>query len=331
MIQEGQVPHQIEKLNLLSPNRLAHVLGINIEKLVEVSKYAATYYDPFETLGRARPFQKASSKPRMIDNPRADLKKIQRRIYRKLLRPICFPPHILGGVKKRGVLDNAGFHSGTKLLVTLDVRKCFPSITNAQVYRVWRVLLGCSTPVARLLTLLTTFKRRLPQGSPASPLLANLFVWLIDEPIRVACAERHVTYSTWIDDLAFSGMRAREIIQIAIEILARHGLRVSRKKVKVMGPGHSKLLTGTRLGKLRARVSRDKLARVRSGIHKLRIGFVPPNEQARYVEGLVGQLLYIEYLCPKDSRKYVRQLAEFTREVPLSAAAKRFLMDRAAV
>lgn len=320
---------EIEKLNILSINKLASILGRGVAKLVEVARYADTYYGPFQTVGRERPFQKKPNKARTIDNPRGDLKKIQRRIYRHLLRPICFPPHILGGIQKRSVLDNAGYHLTTSLLVTIDVRKCFPSITNVQVYRVWRDLLGCSPPVASLLTRLTTFKRRLPQGSPASPLLANLLIWLIDEPIRNASTEKGLVYSTWIDDLAFSGKRSREMIQIAVSVLGEHGLRVSRGKIRIMGPRAIKLLTGTRLGKFHVRASRERLWRVRSGIHKLRTGLVPPNQQERYVDGLVGQLLYIEHLCPKDSVRYVRLLAECINKIPVSSAAKKYLTARA--
>lgn len=319
---------EIEKLNILSPNRLAQILGVAAAKLVEVARYAATYYGPFETFGRQRPFQKKSQKARMIDNPRGDLKKIQRRIYRKLLRPICFPSHVHGGVPKRSVLDNAGAHLSANLLVTIDIRKCFPSITNPQVYRVWQTVLGCSPPVAALLTKLTTFKRRLPQGSPASPLLANLFIWSIDEPIREVCRERDVIYSTWIDDLAFSGCRARELIQIAASVLAKHGLRLSHKKIKIMGPQKSKLLTGTRLGKTQARAPKDKLARVRSGIHKLRMGLIPPYEQQGYVSGLIGQLLYIEQLCVNDGARHFLDLADCCKNIPVSANARRFFATR---
>jgi RNA-directed DNA polymerase len=316
---------EVEKLNILSLNRLALLLGIDRARLAEAAQYADSYYGPFDTQGRERPFQKKPNKARTIDNPRGDLKKIQRRIYRKLLRPICFPTHIVGGIRKRSVSDNADHHLGTDLLVTLDIRKCFPSITNRHIYRVWRALLGCSPAVAQLLTRLTTFKRQLPQGSSASPLLANLFIWSIDEPIRRACIEKSVVYSTWIDDLGFSGTKARELIQIAAKVLADHGLRLARKKIKVMGPTAVKLLTGTRLGKMQIRASREKLMRVRSGIHKLRLGLIPPYKEERYIDGLVGQLSYIERLCPKDSSRYTRELCDVAKKLPLSLSARSFL------
>jgi hypothetical protein len=328
---EGVQLKEVEKLNILSLNRLALLLGIDRERLAETARHADSYYDPFDTYGRERPFQKKPNKVRTIDNPRGDLKKIQRRIYRKLLRPICFPTHIVGGIRKRSVSDNADHHLGTDLLVTVDIRKCFPSITNKHIYGVWRTLLGCSPAVAQLLTRLTTFKRRLPQGSSASPLLANLFIWSIDQPIRRACIEKCVVYSTWIDDLGFSGTRARELIQIVAKVLADHGLRLAHKKIKVMGPKTTKLLTGTRLGKVRIRASKEKLMRVRSGIHKLHRGLIPPFKEERYIDGLVGQLSYIERLCPKDGKRYISNLRECSRKMQLSKAARSYLEQHAGV
>jgi hypothetical protein len=118
------------------------------------------------------------------------------------------------------------------------------------------------------------------------------------------------------------------MIQIAISFLAQHGLRVSRGKIKIMGPRDAKLLTGARLGKFQIRASRESLARVRSGIYKLRIGGVSPTEQVRYVDGLVGQLSYIEQLCAKDSQRYACELARCTTKMDLSPVAVKYLAAR---
>lgn len=303
------------------------MLKTDVGKLVELAGKVESHYLPFESPGRERYFQKCQPKSRLIDNPSEQLKKIQKRIHRQLLRSICFPGHIFGAVPKRSVLDNAEHHVGAFLLVTIDVRKCFPSITNKQVYHVWRTVLGCSPPVAALLTRLTTFQRRLPQGSPASPLISNLFIWSIDQPIREACEARGLIYSTFIDDLAFSGARAREMIQIAASVLASNGLRISHNKIRIMGPQDIKLLTGTRLGELQARVSKEKISRVRSGIHKLNIGLVPQEEHQAYVDSLIGQLRYIEQLSSKDGLKCIRELTK-CKINGISSNAQRFLKAR---
>jgi RNA-directed DNA polymerase len=315
-----------QRLDIRSPRRLADVLKIPPDTLERVAASPGVNYSPFILAKPPRPFERrCAPRPRPIDNPLQNLKWIQHRIYRRLLKPMCFPSHILGAVPKRSVMDNAERHLASTLLVTLDVRQCFPSITNVHVYRVWSEFLGCSPPVAGLLTRLTTFDRRLPQGAPTSPLLANLFIWMIDEPIRRICDQLVVAYSTWIDDLAFSGERARDLIQPAVSLLAANGLKVKREKIRVMGPSAIKLLTGTRLGSAQVRAPKEKLSRVRSGIHKLRTGLVAPEDAERYILGLVGQLRFISQLCPHDAYAYARELREACEGRALDPPSRKFL------
>jgi RNA-directed DNA polymerase len=313
---------EIEKLNIRSVNRLADLLKIPGERLHSLSPL----YNPFDHTRPRRPFQiRPLSQPRQIDNPCEDLGWVQKRINRRLLAPICFPSHIMGAVRKRGVLDNAERHHGASLLVTLDVTQCFPSITNKHIYSVWHELLGCIPPVASLLTRLTTYKRRLPQGAATSPLLANLFIWKIDAPIREACQRLGVTYSTWIDDLAFSGEHARDLIQIAVATLRANGLRVSRRKICIMGPRDAKVITGTRLGANGIRAPQEKLSRVRSGIHKFEAGTVADEKAERYIKGLVGQLRFIHHLCPKDAARHASDLQRVVHARFLSKSDIEFL------
>jgi RNA-directed DNA polymerase len=320
----------VAKLQILSPNRLADILQIPKGKLVSLSAAPELKYDPFDSIREPRPFQRLPpSKPRPIDNPLRELRFVQKRIYRRLLRPICFPEHILGAVPTRSVRHNAERHLKSGLLVTLDIRQCFPSITNLQVYGVWSKLLGCSPPVAKVLTELTTFRRHLPQGAATSAFLANLFIWMIDEPIRTKCSQLSVTYSTWIDDLAFSGESARDLIQPAVAALAAHGLRVKREKIKIMGPRAIKLLTGTRLGSQRIRAPKEKLSRIRSGIHKLRSGLVDDRDEERFILGLVGQLRFIDQICPDDVSHYAGELREACKGRYLDRPSKMFLATSA--
>lgn len=320
----------VAKLQILSPNLLADILQIPKERLVELSSEPELRYSPFLSVRPPRPFQRSPlSRPRPIDNPRHDLSFVQKRIYRRLLKPICFPQHILGGIPRRSVLDNAARHLKSSLLVTLDITQCFPSITNRQVYRVWAELLACSPPVARLLTQLTTFERHLPQGAATSPLLANLFIWMVDEPIRSMCHDLSVAYSTWIDDLAFSGQRARDLIQPAVAALGLHGLRVKREKIKIMGPRAIKLLTGTRLGSQQIRAPKEKLSRIRSGIHKLRTDTVDERNKERFVLGLVGQLRFIDQICPDDVCNYAGELKEVCGGKYLDRPSRKFLTESA--
>jgi len=300
----------VNPLNLANEKRLKQLLGSSSAELQRLALEAKQYYKPYEAQPRIRPFaKKLPKKPRPIDRPTGEVKEIQKRINRNILRPILLPDHVFGAVQHRTIIGNAQRHRGASLLVTLDIRQCFPSITNRHVYAVWSKVLGCSPAIAKLLTMLTTFERHLPQGAPTSPFLANLFIWSIDEEIRHRCIEKGIEYSTWIDDLAFSGTRAREMIQIAVTVLQRHGLQVSHKKIRIMGPRTTKLLTGTRFGRSGVRAPKDICDRARASLHKLRLGLIPPGEVDLFTKRVTALIHHIDRLCPKDAIRLKRQLA----------------------
>ena len=152
-------------------------------------------------------------------------------------------------------------------------------------------------------------------------------MWMIDEPIRRACRDRDVVYSTWVDDLAFSGSHARDLISIAARVLQGEKLTISRSKVRIMGPRDVKLITGTRLGRYGVRAPKDKLLRIRSGIHKLSSEQMTLDDQTKFVQGLVAQLRYIDRLNPKDAGSLASHLLEVVKPSFTSREDLRFLRN----
>jgi RNA-directed DNA polymerase len=281
-------------LDLYSIKKLETVLGHSRDHLRRVAAVAGSLYRPFAQKKKPKPFQKAplSRKVRMIDNPSPELKKIQRAINPKLLRPLELPMFVCGGVKGRSVADNVELHLGARVLVTMDIRRFFPSVSSRQIFEVWRDELNCSPRIAALLTKLTTFERHLPQGAPTSTLLANLVLYRVGEQIWNKCHYENVAYSCWVDDLAFSGDNARAVIQTAVDSLRAAGFAVSHNKLKICGPGERKMLTGRMLGRF-VSVHPDRLASIRSGIHKLATGGVEPAELSSYVRSLEAKIAHI--------------------------------------
>ena len=297
------------KLDLVSLSRLESILGINRDVLRSLASRAGKLYEPFPQKKRVRPFQRqaVSLKIRKIDNPSEDLKVIQRRIYQQLLRPLDLPAHIFGGVTGKNVLDNARVHFGAKVLIRVDIARFFPSVTNLQVYKVWQEMLGCSPRIASLLTKVTTFERRLPQGSPTSTLLANLVLLMVDGPIRFECQRLGIRYSCWVDDLAFSSDNPREILSAVIATLQGAGFTVCRGKLEIMGPNERKVLCGVLLGRFLS-VPRERVSGIRSGIHKLRTGEVLSADLDGYVASLRGSIAYVRSIAPKKAAKLSMQL-----------------------
>ena len=316
-----------DRLDLRSLNDLAHRLRCSRTEIESVAEVAGRYYQPFEKRPKPRWFAKKAkpSKSRTIDNPTDDLRHLQDRVQKYLLKPLTFPFYLCGGVKGRSVIDNVAMHVGAPVLVTLDIRSFFPSIRHAQVYGIWADLLGCSPPVADVLTKLTTYKRHLPQGAPTSSLLANLVLFTVDAPIRTGCASKEVTYSTWVDDLAFSGKRATSIIETAVNALRQGGFSVSHKKLRIMGNGGRMILNGVLVGRFPA-VLPQRISQLRSGIHKIETHEVPPECMVAYCNSLRGAIQNIAVIAPLKAARLQTQLNDALKlhgVAPPRAAAAR--------
>jgi hypothetical protein len=301
--------YSLRRLDLYSWGRLEQLLGANRALLRSLANFAGRHYDPFSKPPRTWPFARIvkPSKRRIIDNPSEELKAVQSLIARRLLQSVALPKHICGGVKGKSVVDNVAMHRGCQTLVSMDIARFFPSITNKHVYQVWRDLLGCSPRISALLTRLTTFERHLPQGAPTSTILANLVLYSCDEPIRKECARRGIQYSSWVDDLAFSSGNPRLVIETVVATLKKNGFRTSRKKLKIAGPRKQKILNGVVLGGSLG-VPPERLSRIRSGIHRLRKGDVPAPEFQQYIQSLRGSISQIAQISPKKSEKLKRDL-----------------------
>lgn len=298
------------RLNIVTLKALGYRLGLSPEAIATASLTSGRDYSPFTRVSKRPPFAKNLSSPkrRRIDNPVALTKEVQKRIYRRLLRDLPLPDHICGGVKGKTILDNINPHLRAHVIVTLDIKSFFPHITTYHVYRVWNQVLGCSPEIASLLTRLTTFERRLPQGAPTSSALANLVLLSLDEPIRAFCRKHRIVYTTWIDDLVFSGDESRRVIDIAVSALRAGGFSLPHKKLKIMTSGGRMLVTGVVLGH-KPGILRRYIRDTRAGIHRLAMGDVSRIQIDDYSKRIIGRIAHIKRINPTAAWGLKRQVA----------------------
>ncbi|MEK6710804.1 MAG: reverse transcriptase family protein [Nitrospinota bacterium] len=151
---------------------LSRHLQVNSELLLEL--FAELFGpDGGSSLYRTAPRMKESGGVRWLDKPRKKLKDVQRIINDRLLQRITVHQSAKGAVRGRTLMDNVRPHVGKPMVAKFDMKDFFPSISSGRVYDFF-VQIGCSPDVARLLARLTTYKGRIPQGTPTSPMLAVL-------------------------------------------------------------------------------------------------------------------------------------------------------------
>jgi hypothetical protein len=175
---------------------------------------------------------KPSGSPRLIEAPKPRLKQIQRRLLDAILA--CIPPHEAahGFRPGRSILTFAEPHVGRRIVLKMDLRDFFVSITGVRVLALF-LTAGYPEPVALLLAGLCTntvphevwnragepdgeqsrrsrswqARRRyrqshLPQGAPTSPALANLAAYRLDARLAGLARAVDARYSRYADDRA---------------------------------------------------------------------------------------------------------------------------------
>ena len=247
---------------LKSKRFLKYLLAIDDNRLLK-QKYVASLVSPYIYM---------QNKPRLIEPPSMELKRIQKRI-KNLLGTIPIPENIFSGIKGRSYVDNAKMHLDTSSLrnmIKIDLTAFFPSISRNVVYRFFYKDLQCSSDVAEILTNLTTIDlsrssatdlssiygfldmkhvncyNHLISGSPASPILSYLVNKRMFDELQKLADLHNMTMSVYIDDVIFSSrMRISNYFYRKVcLIIKKYGYQISKKKVKVYTKNSPKLVTG---------------------------------------------------------------------------------------
>lgn len=206
---------------------LAFELGTSIKELDKITKEIDKYYYEFD---KKKVKNDGTIKTRKIEPSTRKLKKIQKAIARLVIKKIPLLPNVQGGVKGRCNITNAKLHIGKKYHFCTDLKKFFPSVRHNQVYQAF-IENGFSPKIANLLTKLTTYKGKLPQGTPSSTAIANMVLKKADSEILKICKQHKITYSRFVDDLVLSSQSCfKNIQQEFIDIITVNGFRISHGK-----------------------------------------------------------------------------------------------------
>lgn len=223
-----------------------------------MSRAPGRYYRTFKI--------KKGKKTRTIQAPKVALKLLQAWFATHVARAAALPPCVYGFIPGRsGVKEAAQAHCPADWVYSLDVRDFFPSITAEQV-REALVRIGYSDGTAVFLTRLMTLNGRLPQGSPASPVLSNWVFAPTDGTLDALSNALGVRYTRYADDLVFSGTgapppkiqtRVRSIVTAAGWTIAtdKEHLACAPARLKVHGllvHGHRPRLTKGYRNRIRA-------------------------------------------------------------------------------
>jgi len=289
---------------------------------------------------RYRVFAKRSGSVRLIESPKPRLKELQRQILAFLLEQIPVHPAAHGFCKGRSISTFAAPHVGRRVLLRMDLREFFPSISRARVQALLRTA-GYPEPVADMLGGICTNatprdvweglafyvdplqlreirdlyrQPHLPQGAPTSPAIANLCCYRMDSRLAGLARSVGAVYTRYADDLAFSGHEEFErsidrfSTHVAV-ILHEEGFAANHHKTRIMRRGVRQQLTGLVVNQ-RLNVKRVDFDRLKATLTNcVRLGPESQNREAypNFREHLEGRIGFVEMVNP-DKAMRLRKL-----------------------
>lgn len=264
---------------------LARVLLVDMKKLRELSS-GQKLYTHFS-------LAKKNGGTRQVENPRADLKKTQRRIA-KLLSRIAPPEFLFCPVKGRSYVTNAAVHRHSRVIHSLDVKTYFPATPSRRVYTFFRDCMQCAPDVAAVLAKLACCNGHLPTGSPLSPIMAYYAHQDIWSDAAALARKNGCKITIYIDDVTISGDHVPiSLVWQIKQIMHRGGLRYHKEKRAVDRRAE---ITGVIVRDGRLLVPNRQKAKLRNARNQARS--LPHNPRiAGKIAGLEGQREQIRSQC----------------------------------
>lgn len=316
-------PEQLKRYGLplwKTEAELAQALGLSVKELRHYSMHRyrdkVSHYVTFA-------IKKAGGGERHIMAPKKRLKELQRKLLRQLVDKLPDSASAHGFVKGRSVRSGAEAHVGKAVVLKLDLKDFFPSVTFGRVRGLW-IAMGYSYPVATTLALLMTESVRQPvevegelfqvpvghrhcvQGAPTSPGVCNAVALRLDRRLRGLAKKWGFDYTRYADDLSFSGAErsaAAGLAKAATRIIEDEGFVVNHKKTRITGQGRRQTVTGVVVNQV-AGLSRQERRRLRAALHQLSLKKEKdPAEVAR----LKGKLAYLAMLNPDQAEALRRR------------------------
>ena len=258
---------------------------------------------------------KRDGSQRLISAPKSDLKRVQRWIMREVTEHLPVHGAAHGFLVGRSIVSNARVHAGARIVVKLDIRGFYPTVTLRRVKGLLRRA-GLGEQVATLMALLATESpreevqthgrthyvaigpRSLPQGAPTSPSITNALCLRLDCRLSGLANKLGCRYTRYADDLTFSwhGSDKSDVGALlrAVRMIVRaEGFEIHTAKTRVMRKGARQKVTGLVVNAVRegvppVRVPRKTVRQLRAAIKNRELGRPGKGESLEQLKGMAA-------------------------------------------
>lgn len=304
-----------------SKAKLAFRLGISLTRLLALASNESNYR-VFLLREEICPFTKKVKKERLVQEPKAELRKVHERIQ-KLLKSVAPPDYAHAAIKGRSYSSNAIAHKDANCLATFDICKFYPSTSKSHIYNFFNDQLQCAPDVAALLTALTCYKGQLPTdraglptGSPLSPLLSLYANKPLFDKLNDLASSNGLKFTCYVDDLTFSGdALPLGLTHLVTKALEQQGHKLSVKKTRIFRRSQEKHVTGVVIFKNMIHVPHSRFWKARgiTAAIKAEKNTDEKLQLAQKLAGLLGEASFLDSRYSgwaKSSYDYLKLIKE---------------------
>lgn len=318
IITEATQNNLIDYYNKLDGRGLPVIFNFrHLRKILKIRKFEQSRYFGNERNKNYQVFfiPKSSGKWRKIEAPCDRLKLIQDWIKIEILDKIEVSKYAKGFVKECSILHNAVEHVNQELVINVDIKDFFPSISYSQVYKVF-FYAGYTKQVSYLLAKLCTNNSDvLPQGAPTSPALSNIVCYKLDRRMSSLADKESGKYSRYADDITFSGRKTlRTILPLIKRIIEEEGYAVNENKVRLQYRNGRQSVTGLTVNN-KVTVNKKLVKELENAIFYInKFGVSDHMEhincnRAFYKEHLYGIAYFINMIDKQKGQMYLQRLS----------------------
>lgn len=298
-------------------------------------------YESEKSHYRTFTIKKRNGGRRWIHAPHPVLKIVQSWIARNILSAKSVHSSSMAYRGDCSIVDNASVHCESDWLLKLDISNFFHSISERQVYHVFKEM-GYSSllsfELARLCTKVDTWRKgnkwlnktnpytikeywvknvgSLPQGAPTSPALSNIICQPLDETLYSLADECGATYTRYADDLTFSFIDSSRSKVLAFKRrvereLLKCGFNLNTKKTRIVPPGARKVVTGLIVNGKSPAIPRQLRDKIKADLYYCKKFGVENHCKKNKYKSIVGfanhmngMISYVHSVNPQMAHKY---------------------------
>jgi RNA-directed DNA polymerase len=244
---------------------------------------------------------------RQIEAPRVALKLIQKWISVHLSSQWRTLDEVHGFVRGRSHLTAASAHLGAKWILSVDLENFFPSISAEKIRESLQAVGYRDGEGLEILVKLLSFKGRLCQGAPSSPVISNIAFATVDSALCDMAEKHSVRFTRYADDITFSGQDTRcnpeSLLDELLHIIKETPWKISERKIHIAKHPTRLKVHGLLVHRENLALTKGYRNKIRAYKHLLRKGRIADGDRKR-VTG------HLNYAAQVDETARVSKLPE---------------------